>query len=126
MITAQLKNHLDKSLAKVWGALDFANDNTEGGMSKLSQAKNTWMQRRASVIKRDSSGIDIEDGWMSEIEGVVADVDSKIRGDRVDILIYEESGSNTVLRKSYIKGKALVYLGGKRFGIRVAGGLITY
>jgi hypothetical protein len=59
---------------------------------------------------------------MSEIEGVVADTDAKIRGDRVDLLVYEEAGSNPVLRKSYIKGKALIYIGGAKFGIRMVGG----
>jgi hypothetical protein len=59
---------------------------------------------------------------MSEIEGVVADTDAKIRGDRVDLLVYEEAGSNPVLRKSYIKGKALIYIGGRKFGIRLSGG----
>jgi len=59
---------------------------------------------------------------MSEIEGVVADTDAKIRGDRVDLLVYEEAGSNPVLRKSYIKGKALIYIGGSKFGIRLVGG----
>lgn len=38
------------------------------------------------------------------------------------MLVYEEAGSNSVLRKSYIKGKALIYIGGTKFGIRLAGG----
>ena len=59
---------------------------------------------------------------MSQIEGVVAETDAKIRGDRIDLLVYEEAGSNSVLRKSYIKGKALIYIGGSKFGIRLAGG----
>lgn len=59
---------------------------------------------------------------MSMIEGIVADKDSKIRGDRVDLLIFEEAGSNPNLRKSYIKGNALVEIGGNRFGMRMVGG----
>ena len=122
MISANNKNYLDKSLDKVWGALDFANDNTDGGMAKLRQAKNTQYLKRASTLQKDQNGIEKEVGWKSQIEGVIADTDAKIRGDRVDLLVYEEAGSNPVLRKSYIKGKALIYIGGSKFGIRMAGG----
>jgi len=59
---------------------------------------------------------------MSQIEGIVADDDSKIRGDRADLLIFEEAGHNKNLRKSFIKGEALVSVGGNKFGIIMAGG----
>ena len=38
---------------------------------------------------------------MSEIDSVIADTSDKIRGDRVDRLIYEEAGSNKYLTKSW-------------------------
>jgi len=79
------------------------------------------MVKKASYYKI-VNGQKVEDGWMSMIEAIVADNDRKIRGDRVDLLIYEEAGSNPVLRKSYIKGNALVEIGGNRFGIRMVGG----
>lgn len=122
MITTSLKNYLEKSLDKVWSALDFGNEHTNGGFAKLRQVKNTATLKRASTIVKDSNGIQSETGWKSQIEGIVADSDSKIRGDRIDLLIYEEAGSNPVLRKSYIKGKALIYIGGTKFGVRVVGG----
>ena len=122
MITTSLKNYLDKSLDKVWSALDFGNEHTQGGFAKLRQVKNTATLKRASVIVKDDNGIQNETGWKSQVEGIVADTDAKIRGDRIDLLVYEEAGSNPVLRKSYIKGKALIYIGGTKFGIRVAGG----
>lgn len=122
MITTSLKNYLDKSLDKAWAALDFGNENTQGGFAKLRQVKNTATLKRASVIVRDNNGIQNESGWKSQIEGIVADSDAKIRGDRIDLLVYEEAGSNPVLRKSYIKGKALIYIGGTKFGIRIVGG----
>lgn len=122
MITTSLKNYLDKSLDKAWAALDFGNEHTNGGFAKLRQVKNTAILKRASVIIKDSNGIQNESGWKSQIEGVVADTDAKIRGDRIDLLVYEEAGSNPVLRKSYIKGKALIYIGGTKFGIRLVGG----
>jgi hypothetical protein len=79
------------------------------------------MAKKASYYKM-VNGQKVEDGWGSLIEAIVADNDRKIRGDRVDLLIYEEAGSNPVLRQSYIKGNALVEIGGNRFGIRIVGG----
>ena len=121
MISAFAQNYVDKSLDKVWGGLTFANDNTDGGFFKLRQVLDKQMIKKASYYKI-VNGQKIEDGWMSMIEAIVADNDRKIRGDRVDLLVYEEAGSNPVLRKSYIKGNALVEIGGNRFGIRVVGG----
>lgn len=121
MISAYAQNYLDKSLDKIWGGLNFANDKTDGGFFKLRQALNKQMVKKASFYKK-VNGQDVETGWMSMIEAVVADKDSKIRGDRVDLLIFEEAGSNPVLRKSYIKGNALVEIGGNRFGMRMVGG----
>lgn len=57
---------------------------------------------------------------MSEIDSVVADSADKIRGDRVDRLIYEEAGSNKLLAKSWIQGESLIALGGVHFGTRIA------
>lgn len=121
MISAFAQNYVDKSLDKVWGGLTFANDNTDGGFFKLRQVLDKQMVKKASYYKM-VNGQKVEDGWMSMIEAIVADNDRKIRGDRVDLLIYEEAGSNPVLRKSYIKGNALVEIGGNRFGIRLVGG----
>lgn len=121
MITANAQNYVDKSLDKVWGGMTFANDNTDGGFFKLRQVLDKQMAKKASFYKM-VNGQKVEDGWGSLIEAIVADNDRKIRGDRVDLLIYEEAGSNPVLRPSYIKGNALVEIGGNRFGIRMVGG----
>lgn len=59
---------------------------------------------------------------MSEIEGIVADDPNKIRGDRVERLIYEEAGSQPKLIKAWIQGNALVEIGGEKIGVRIAGG----
>lgn len=121
MLTANAQNYVDKSLDKVWGGMTFANDNTDGGFFKLRQVLDKQMAKKASYYKM-INGQKVEDGWGSLIEAIVADNDRKIRGDRVDLLIYEEAGSNPVLRQSYIKGNALVEIGGNRFGIRMVGG----
>ena len=121
MVTAPSKNHLDQTLNKIWGGMTFANDNTDGGFFKLRQVLDKQDVKKASYYKL-VNGQKIEDGWMSEIRGLVADDDAKIRGARVDLLIYEEAGSNPNSRRSFIKGEALVGIGGNRFGIRIIGG----
>ena len=57
---------------------------------------------------------------MSEINSIVADNPNKVRGTRVDRLIYEEAGSSKNLAKAWIQGAALVELGGTHFGTRIA------
>lgn len=121
LMTAASKNYVDKTLEKIWGELNFLNDNTEGGFFKLRQVSDTAYKKRASYYKI-VQGQKIEDGWKSQIEGIIADDDSKIRGDRVDLLVLEEAGSNPKFRRSFIKGEALVSLGGNKFGIILAGG----
>lgn len=60
--------------------------NTGGGMRHLRQKVNNDDKKRASQVSSDG----IEFGWRSEVEAVVADTSDKIRGDRVDRLIFEE------------------------------------
>jgi hypothetical protein len=59
---------------------------------------------------------------MSLIEGIVADKSSKVRGDRANIVLYEEAGSNPTLEESVIKGEELVNPGGNKIGISIIGG----
>ena len=52
---------------------------------------------------------------MSEIEGIIANDPDKLRGDRVQKLIYEEAGGDPMLIKKWVKGEALItVLGGKK------------
>jgi len=101
--------------------LDFCNEKTDGGFFKLRQKKNTELNKRASIVKK-IDGQEVETGWMSEINAIIADKPNKIRGDRTDILLYEESGSWPNWKKAYIQGEALVGIQGSKFGIRMAWG----
>ena len=121
MITAYDSVKLNKTLEKVWGALTFLNDKTDGGFFKLRQVSDTSLLKKSSYYKY-VNGQKVEDGWMSQIEGIVADKPSKVRGDRAEIVMFEEAGSNPVLLKSFIQGEALVDVGGNKLGILVAGG----
>lgn len=69
---------------------------TEGALKHLRQVKNNYEVKRASQLTPAGE----EYGWKSEIRSVVADDPQKIRGDRTDRLMYEESGSNKNLIKS--------------------------
>lgn len=121
VIAAQLDNYVSKTLDKCWKQLDWINDSTDGGFFKLRQIQDTVMAKRASHYKV-VNGQKIEEGWMSEITGIVADKPNKIRGDRTDLLIYEESGSWPKWKKAFMQGDALVGIQGARFGIKMAWG----
>lgn len=121
VIAAHQDNYVSKTLEKVWKALSFLNDHTDGGFFKLSQVVNTQYQKRASHYKL-INGQKIESGWMSQITGIVADKPNKVRGDRTDLLIYEEGGSWPNCLKAFIQGDALTGVQGARFGIKVIGG----
>lgn len=70
--------------------------NTAGGLRHVRQKVNNNDTKRASKVTRDNT----EFGWMSEINSIVADNPNKIRGNRVDRLIYEEAGSSKQLIKA--------------------------
>lgn len=65
-------------------------------MKRSRQKIDNLKQKRASLLNKEG----VEYGSYSEIEGIVADDPSKIRGDRVERLIYEEAGSTKHLIKS--------------------------
>lgn len=119
LVTAFSKNHLDPTLLKMWFQLDWLNDNTEGAFRRVRMVINTKTHKRASKKNKDLS----ESGHMAEIEGMIVDEPDKLRGDRVQKLIYEEAGADPNLIKKWVKGEALIHvLGGKRVGMRVAFG----
>ena len=81
--------------------------------------KNTDTHKKAS--KKDKDGT--ESGHRSEVVGIICDDADKLRGDRVQILVYEEAGADPALIKKWVKGLALItVLGGKRVGRRIAFG----
>ena len=121
VVAAQQEIYLAKTLSKCWTQLNFCNEHTDGGFFKLRQKKDTATNKKASIIKK-INGEEVETGWGSEINGITADKPGKIRGDRTDILLYEESGSWPNWKKAYIQGEALVNIQGQKFGIRMAWG----
>ena len=121
LLTAFDDNYVKKTLDKINAGITFTDDNTQGGMLKLRQVINTVTKKRASHYKV-VNGQKIETGFMSQIEGIVVDKDRKMRGDRVGFLFLEESGSNPILERSFIKAEELVTVGGNKIGIIAAVG----
>lgn len=120
--TAATSDFLSKTLEKCWVQLDYLNTETEGGFKHLRQAVNTMIQKRAS--KKDREGN--ESGFKSMITGIVADKPSKVRGDRCELLIYEECGSDPELIKKWIQGDALIKVIGQRVGFKIGYGTGKY
>lgn len=121
IIAAYDSRKLSPTLEKVWGELSFLNDSTDGGFFKLRQVLDKQDVKRSSHYKI-VNGQKVEDGWMSQIVGIVADSPNKIRGYRTDMLIFEEAGSWPNLKKAFIQGQALIGILGNQFGFSIAGG----
>ena len=121
IVTCHDEGKMKNTLRKVWHALAFLDNETQGGMSKNKQLKNTDLEKQSGVFKQEK-GNKVATGWQSVVRGINADDPQKIRGDRADYLIYDEAGSWPDLKKAVIQGEALVNIGGKRFGIKIVGG----
>lgn len=121
VIAANLAKYVEDTLSKVWQALSFLNSSTDDGFSQLSQVVNNSLARKASYIEM-RNGIKVESGSMASIKGIVADSPNKIRGDRCDMLLYEEGGSWVNSTKAFIQGDALIHIQGEQFGFKVIGG----
>lgn len=102
-------------IQKCWVQLDWLNQNTEGGMRRVRQAVNQVLHKRASKLNKQGE----ESGHMAQISGQVVDKPNKLRGDRAERVIFEESGSNPVLLDTYAVSQALVVINGNRLGTRV-------
>lgn len=119
--TAFAQTQLDKLLEKVWANINWLYYNTDGGIAHLSQAKNSNYLRRASHYEiRDGQKIEV--GWGSQIQGIITDKPGKLRGDRTDILMFEECGLWPQFTKAYTQADALVGQIGRQWGLRLMGG----
>lgn len=116
--TAYTEKYVKDVISKCWAQLEFLNTHTDGGMKRVRMKKNSDMERRASKVDREGN----EFGHMATIEGLTVDNPRKLRGGRVERLIFEEAGSNPILVKTYNQAEALVEILGKRLGTRVVWG----
>ncbi len=121
MIACYDKGKLERTLSKVWNALQFLDTKTDGGMFKLRQLSDTALVKKSGHYNM-SKGNKTPEGWQSMIEGVVADDPQKIRGDRVDLMILDEFGSHPDSIKAFVQAQALVEVQGAAFGTIQVGG----
>ena len=68
------------------------------------------------------NGTKVPSGWQSQIQKIVVDKPGKLRGDRTDILMFEEVGLWPKFTKAYTQADALVGQIGHQFGLRLLGG----
>lgn len=114
------QTQLDKLLDKVWTALAFLDNNTDGGFSK-GRIIDSALLKKSGQFKM-INGVKTPTGWQSIIQGIVVDKPGKLRGDRTDILMFEEFGLWPNSLKAYTQADALVGQIGNQFGIRLIGG----
>lgn len=119
IITCFKDVYLKGTFSKVDHALTFLNMNADGFFKP--RLKDTILEIKSGFqIKKEGQFVD--SGWQSVVKGILADKPSKIRGDRVDLLIYDEAGSWNDLTTAVVQGRALCEVQGVIRGIQVYGG----
>ncbi len=119
LITCFKDVYLKGTFSKVDHALTFLNMNADGFFEP--RLVDTVLEIKSGFkVKKDGQFTD--DGWQSVVKGILADKPSKIRGDRVDLLIYDESGSWPDLTTAVVQGRALCEVQGIIRGIQCFGG----
>lgn len=122
VLVGYIQKYVDDCLKKAWLQLDHLNADTEGGMRHVRQKYNQADHKKASKVNKQRE--ELPNSWNSDIEGIVVDDSRKLRGDRVDLLMFEEAGSNPILQETYIKGNALVEVMGQKIGTRIVFGML--
>lgn len=111
---------LDKLLEKIWANIAFLDNNTDGGFAKGRIIDSVYLKKSGQF--KMLNGVKTPVGWLSSIQGIVVDKPGKLRGDRTDVLMFEECGLWPNFTKAYTQADALVGQIGYQFGIRLLGG----
>ena len=120
MITCHNDKFLNGTFSKVDSALTFLNSNTQGGMFH-ARLIDSALEKKSGYQLR--VGGQFEDfGFKSTVIGINGSKPSNIRGDRVDLLIFDEAGSWPQLTTAVIQGQELCEVQGVPRGLMVFGG----
>lgn len=111
---------LDKLLEKVWANIAFLDNNTDGGFAHGRVIDSAYLKKSGQF--KMINGAKTPVGWLSQIQGIVVDKPGKLRGDRTDVLMFEEVGLWPQFTKAYTQADALVGQIGYQWGIRLLGG----
>lgn len=120
MVTCYNDNFLKGTFSKVDNALTFLNSHTQGGMFHPRLIDKELEKKSGYQEKVNGQFEDF--GFKSTVIGINGNKPSNIRGDRVDLLIYDEAGSWPNLTTAIIQGQELCEVQGVPRGIMLFGG----
>ncbi len=110
----------DGLLSKAWEQQSFLDEHTEFRTRKLI---NKSKHKKAGYRIKNQEGVEIETGLFSEIIGISLDGDfDKVRGIRGKLALFEESGNNPVLDKSWVVSRSSFEEDDTVYGLMVAYG----
>lgn len=119
MITCFKDTYLNGTFSKLDHALTFINTNADG-FFKPRLIDKALEKKSGYQVKIDGQFTDF--GWRSVVIGINGSKPSNIRGDRVDLLIYDEAGSWPDLTTAVVQGQELCEVQGVPRGIMLFGG----
>ena len=119
MITCFKDTYLNGTFSKLDHALTFINTNADG-FFKPRLTDKALEKKSGYQIKIDGQFTDF--GWLSVVKGINGSKPSNIRGERVDLLIYDEAGSWPDLTTAVVQGQELCEVQGVPRGIMLFGG----
>lgn len=119
MITCFKDTYLNGTFSKLDHALTFINTNADG-FFKPRLTDKTLEKKSGYQVKIDGQFTDF--GWRSVVIGINGSKPSNIRGDRVDLLIYDEAGSWPDLTTAVVQGQELCEVQCVPRGIMLFGG----
>lgn len=120
MITCFNDNFLKGTFSKVDSAMTFLNSYTQGGMFQPRLTDKELEKKSGYQEKVNGQYEDF--GFKSTVIGINGSKPSNIRGDRVDLLIYDEAGTWPDLTTAVIQGQELCEIQGVPRGIMLFGG----
>lgn len=119
MITCFKDTYLNGTFSKLAHALTFINTNADG-FFKPRLTDKALEKKSGYQVKIDGQFTDF--GWRSVVIGINGSKPSNIRGDRVDLLIYDEAGSWPDLTTAVVQGQELCEVQCVPRGIMLFGG----
>lgn len=121
IITCYDDKKLKRTYRKFTHALTFLDSKTDGGMFRLRQLEDSALTKKSGRWE-NINGQKVASGFQSTVAGVNGSDPGNIRGDRVDLIIYDEAGSWPDLTTAVIQGQELVEVQGIPRGIMMFGG----
>lgn len=125
IITCYDDKKLKRTYRKFTHALTFLDSKTDGGMFRLRQLEDSALTKKSGRWE-NINGQKVASGFQSTVAGVNGSDPGNIRGDRVDLIIYDEAGSWPDLTTAVIQGQELVEVQGIPRGIMMFGGTGRY